>query len=104
MGGMVGYGGRDGTLSAFSLVRLHYAAQRPGVQLPRARCTRRLQKSNDLAREAVSCNTVFGAPVANLPLASRMCRPHPHGITPAQRASILNHARKESRVAQRASI
>ncbi|SRR6266508_3841256 len=34
MGGMVGYGGRDGTLSAFNLVRLHYAAQRPAVQLP----------------------------------------------------------------------
>jgi hypothetical protein len=28
-------------------------AQRPGVQLPRARCTGRLQKLHDLAREAV---------------------------------------------------
>src|SRR5687767_10826491 len=33
-----------------------------------------------------------------------MGRPHHHGITPAQRASIWNHAPLESRLAQRASI
>src|SRR6266540_554575 len=35
------------------------AAQRLGIQLPRARCTRRLQKRHDLAREAVNCNAVL---------------------------------------------
>jgi hypothetical protein len=35
------------------------AAQRFGVQLPRARW-KSLQNTNDLARAAVSCNTVFG--------------------------------------------
>jgi hypothetical protein len=36
------------------------AAQRFGIQLPRARRTGRLQKPNDLAREAVSCNAGLG--------------------------------------------
>jgi len=35
---------------------LHKAAERVGVQLPRARCTGLHQKTNDLAREAVNCN------------------------------------------------
>jgi hypothetical protein len=35
-------------------------AERIAVQLPRARRTRQLQKLNDLAREAVSCNGLFG--------------------------------------------
>src|SRR6266508_719812 len=35
-------------------------AQRFGIQLPRARCTRRVQKPHDLAREAVNCNAVLG--------------------------------------------
>src|SRR6266542_3819984 len=35
------------------------AAQRIGIQLPRARCTRRIQKRYDLAREAVNCNAVL---------------------------------------------
>jgi hypothetical protein len=36
------------------------ASQRVGVQLRRARCTPSRQKSNDLAREAVSWYAVFG--------------------------------------------
>jgi hypothetical protein len=36
------------------------AAQRVGIQLPRARCTGSRQNTNDLAREAVSCNAVLG--------------------------------------------
>jgi hypothetical protein len=32
------------------------AAQRPAHQPPQARCTRRVQNSHDLAREAVNCN------------------------------------------------
>jgi hypothetical protein len=36
------------------------AAERFGIQLPRARCTQSCQKPNDLAREAVNCNAVFG--------------------------------------------
>jgi hypothetical protein len=35
------------------------AAQRVGIQLPRAR-RRYASKKNDLAREAVSCNAVLG--------------------------------------------
>jgi hypothetical protein len=35
-------------------------AERPAVQPPRARCTRRLQKIIDLAREAVGWNGLFG--------------------------------------------
>jgi hypothetical protein len=35
------------------------AAQRVAVQLPQARC-HHLQKTTDLAREAVSCNGMFG--------------------------------------------
>ncbi|HZI85300.1 MAG TPA: hypothetical protein VFD48_00590 [Pyrinomonadaceae bacterium] len=35
------------------------AAQRPGVQLRRARCTERLQKGT-ISREAVNCNALFG--------------------------------------------
>jgi hypothetical protein len=36
------------------------AAQRLGVQLPRARCTRFFQNTNDLARAAVNCNGELG--------------------------------------------
>jgi len=36
------------------------AAQRLGIQLPRARRMKSLQKRYDLAREAVSCNAVLG--------------------------------------------
>jgi hypothetical protein len=36
------------------------AAQRVGIQLPRARCTGSRQKTNDLAREAVNCNAGLG--------------------------------------------
>jgi hypothetical protein len=36
------------------------AAERVGIQLPRARCTERVQKRHDLAREAVNCNAVLG--------------------------------------------
>lgn len=44
-------------LQTFHRVQLYLAAaERPGVQLPRARCTAYLQNANDLAREAVSCN------------------------------------------------
>ena len=57
-------------------------AERVGIQLPRARWYR-LSKANDLAREAVSCNAVFGAPVEDARVASRMRRPPPHGTTPA---------------------
>src|SRR5690349_8449067 len=38
------------------------AAQRLALQLPRARCTRCFQKTNDLAREAVNCNHPSGRP------------------------------------------
>jgi len=55
-------------------------AQRPAHQPPQARRTNS-QKTNDLAREAVGCMGVFGAPVAFLRLASRMCRPRLHTIT-----------------------
>jgi predicted SnoaL-like aldol condensation-catalyzing enzyme len=41
------------TISGMVLYRI-------GVQLPRARCTERLQKRPDLAREAVSCNAGLG--------------------------------------------
>src|SRR3954470_5099294 len=47
----------------------------------RERAASQLQKSEDLAREAVGCNGVFGAPVALTRAASRMCQPHPPGIT-----------------------
>jgi hypothetical protein len=36
------------------------AAQRLGVQLPRARSIACFQKTNDLAREALSWNGLFG--------------------------------------------
>jgi hypothetical protein len=37
------------------------AAQRIAVQLPQARCTRRLQKRHDLARAAIGWNGGLGA-------------------------------------------
>jgi len=40
---------------------LMIAAQRLAVQLPRARCRGTVQNTNDLAREAVNCNGLFGA-------------------------------------------
>ncbi len=61
----------------------------PPNELPfscRERAADHLQKPNDLARAAVGCNGVFGAPVAVMRVASRMRRPHPHGTTPARRA------------------
>jgi len=54
----------------------------------RERATKRYQKTNDLAREAIGCMGVFGDPVVVAGSATRMCRPHPHGTTPAQRALI----------------
>ena len=46
--------------SAFGiLTTLKSRAQRVGIQLPRARCKKRVQKAYDLAREAVSCNAVL---------------------------------------------
>jgi hypothetical protein len=36
------------------------AAERIGIQLPRARRTGSPQNSHDLAREAVNCNAVLG--------------------------------------------
>src|SRR6185503_3173295 len=47
-------------VGALTLVR-HRAAQRPGVQPPRARCTGWRQNTSDLAREAVGWNTLLGA-------------------------------------------
>ena len=44
----------DGTMHHSVLTR--EAAQRIGVQLPRARCSGFHQKTGDLAREAVNCN------------------------------------------------
>ena len=85
--------------------------QGDGMQAPnglpisrRERATRSLQKANDLAREAVGCIGVFGAPVAVARVATRMRRPHRHGTTPAQRAFGRNHAHLGSRPAQRALI
>jgi len=49
----------------------------------RERRTKRLQKPNDLVREAVSCNGVFGDPIAVARVATRMRRPHLHRIMPA---------------------
>ena len=51
-----------------------------------------LQKANDLAREAVSCNAVFGDPVAVARVASRMRRLHPHGTTRSITGRNRNHA------------
>jgi len=42
------------------MARKHLAAQRVGIQLPRARRTERLQKADDLVREAVGCNGGLG--------------------------------------------
>jgi hypothetical protein len=39
------------------------AAERYGIQLPRARCLGFCQKTSNLAREAVNCNVVFGRPL-----------------------------------------
>jgi len=39
---------------------LMVAAERVGIQVPRARCIGSRQKSHDLAREAVSWNAVLG--------------------------------------------
>jgi hypothetical protein len=45
------------------------AVQRLAVQLPRARHKNTRQKPNDLAREAVGCNGVFGGPASRSGLA-----------------------------------
>ena len=73
------------------------------VQLPRAP-KKRSQKTNDLAREAVGWNDMFGAPAAASRDATRMRRPHHPGTTPAGRAFGRNHAHLEPHPAQRASI
>jgi len=62
-----------------------------GVQPPRAH-QKHCQKTNDLARAAVGWNDVFGDPVAIARAADRMCRPHRHRTTPAQRAFGHHHA------------
>src|SRR5215216_6354990 len=49
----------------------------------RERAGSSLQKANDLAREAVCCNAVFGDPVAIARVATRMRRPHRPGTTPS---------------------
>jgi hypothetical protein len=49
----------------------------------------RLQNANDLAREAVCCNAVFGAPVDHVQDASRIRRPPRHRTTLAQHASHI---------------
>jgi hypothetical protein len=49
----------------YSMARLRWlATQRFGVQLPRVRPNERVKKKHDLAREAVSCNTVLGRRLA----------------------------------------
>ena len=55
---------------------------RPTVEFswPRARCTGRRQKSNDLARAAVGCNDGFGGLAAVIRLL-RVCAPPQHGTT-----------------------
>jgi len=55
-------------------------------------------------RSGVSYSGVFGDPVAIARAATRMCRPHRHGTTPAQRALICTTLGIRSRQAQRASI
>src|SRR4051812_10902702 len=62
------------------------------------------QKANDLEREAVGCNGVFGAPVAIIRVAESMCRPRWHTITRRTTGVDLYHAPLESRLPQRASI
>jgi len=79
------------------------AAQRIAHQPPQARHSKRI-KTHDLAREAVGCMGVFGAPVAVPRVANRMHQPHPHRTTPAQRAFGWDHAPLGSRSAQRAAI
>jgi hypothetical protein len=66
------------------------AASNDTVSPPRRnRCS--YYTSNDLAREAVGCMGVFGAPVCHVRVASRMRRPHLHTLTPAQRAFGQHH-------------
>src|SRR4051812_10663023 len=65
----------------------------------RERTTKTCQKPNDLGREAVGCNGVFGAPVSVSRVADRMGRPHPHGITLGTTSVHLYHAHRESRPA-----
>src|SRR3954471_5966421 len=50
------------------------------------------QNANDLVREAVGCNGGLGAPVTIARVARRMCRPHPHTITPSTTGVDLNYA------------
>jgi hypothetical protein len=52
------------------------AAERIARQPPRARCTERLYKTNDLAREAVGCTRCWaGGP--DLPLTARLAETSP---------------------------
>jgi hypothetical protein len=51
------------------------AVQRYGIQLPRARCKGKPENSNDLAREAVSCNAVLAAGYNGMVLDRRMLSP-----------------------------
>jgi hypothetical protein len=62
-------------------------AERPAHQPPRARHENG-QNAFDLAREAVGCMGVFGAPVDDVRVVTSMRRPHAHPITPAERALI----------------
>jgi len=64
----------------------------------RERASERVQKTNDLAREAVGCNGLFGAPVALTRAASRMRRPHLHTITPCTTCLNLNHTQHTIRL------
>jgi hypothetical protein len=70
----------------------------------RERAGQYLQNAYDLAREAVNCNAVFGAPVefVRVPMASAN---HTRIVPrPSQPAFGRNHAHLDSRSAQRAAI
>jgi len=69
----------------------------PAVQPPRAR-HKMTSKADDLAREAVGCNGLFGVPVAITRAASRLRRPHHRGITLCITGLNLNHAQHKTRL------
>jgi hypothetical protein len=72
--------------------------RRPTVEFScRERAPKTPSKTNDLAREAVDCMGMFGAPAAVVRVANRTHRPHPHVITPARRALGWDHAHLGSR-------
>jgi hypothetical protein len=74
-----------------------------GVQPPRARWNS-LQNANDLAREAVGWNDVFGAPAKDVPLADRFAPTTPAQDHICTTGFYLNHAHLGSHPAQRALI